>query len=74
MITYEMLTGVNPFAGPTGLDYAAVLMGRFPPLTMFLQGSPTRWQEFFERALALDPGRRPKLARAFFGELEQVLV
>ena len=74
VITYEMLTGVNPFAGPTGLDYAAVLMGRFPPLTMFLQGSPTRWQEFFERALALDPARRPKLARAFFGELEQVLV
>ena len=74
VITYEMLSGVNPFAGPTGLDYGAVLMGRFPPLTMFLQGSPARWQEFFERALALDPARRPKSARAFFSKLEQVLV
>ncbi|MBZ5516601.1 MAG: protein kinase [Acidobacteriia bacterium] len=74
VITYEMLTGMNPFAGPAGLDYGAVLMGRFPPLTMSLQGSPARWQEFFERALALDPARRPKSPRALFRELEQVLV
>jgi serine/threonine-protein kinase len=74
VITYEMLTGAHPFAGAAGADYGAVLMGRFTPLTAHLQEPPTRWQEFFERAFALDPARRPKSARAFFSELEQVLV
>jgi serine/threonine-protein kinase len=74
VITYEMLTGAHPFAGPTGADYSAVLMGRFKPLTTYLQGSPTRWQEFFERAFHVDPARRPNSAQIFFSELERALV
>jgi serine/threonine-protein kinase len=74
VITYEMLTGAHPFAGPTGADLSAVLMGRFTPLTAHLQESPTRWQEFFQCAFAMDPAHRPRSARAFFSELQQVLV
>lgn len=73
VVTYEMLTGVHPFAGLTGADYSAVLMGRFTPLAKYLPGSPTRWQQFLERALHVDPARRPNSARSFFSELERAL-
>lgn len=74
VITYEMLTGAYPFAGATGTDYGALLTGRFTPLTAHRPESPTRWQGFFERALALDPVRRPKSAGTFFSELERALL
>ena len=70
VISYEMLTGVHPFAGTTGADYSAVLMGRFRPLAT---GAPTRWQQFLERALHVDPARRPNSAQIFFSELERAL-
>lgn len=71
VVTYEMLTGAHPFAGGTGADYSAVLMGRFTPLAAHLPEAPTRWQEFFERAFALQRERRPASASAFFSELER---
>jgi serine/threonine-protein kinase len=73
VVTYEMLTGVHPFVGPAGADYNAVLMGRFTPLATYLQESPTRWQQFLERALHVDPARRPNSAQTFFSELERAL-
>ncbi len=74
VVSYEMLTGAHPFAGGTGADYGAVLMGRFTPLTTYLERSPIRWQEFFERVLNVDPERRPNSAQTFFSELERALV
>jgi serine/threonine-protein kinase len=74
VVTYEMLSGVHPFAGSTGADYSAVLMGRFTPLATYLPGSPTRWQQFLDRALHVDPARRPNSAQIFFSELERALV
>jgi tRNA A-37 threonylcarbamoyl transferase component Bud32 len=71
VITYEMLTGAHPFAGSTGTDYSAVLTGHFTPLDTYLQGSPTRWQHFFGRALHADPTQRPNSAQVFFSELER---
>jgi len=73
VVTYEMLTGVRPFAGSTGANYSAMLMGRFTPLATYLPGSPTRWQQFFDRALDFDPVRRPNSAQIFLSELEQAL-
>jgi serine/threonine-protein kinase len=73
VVTYEMLTGAHPFAGGTGADYSAVLTGRFTPLAAHLPETPTRRQEFFERAFALQPERRPASASAFFSELERAL-
>jgi serine/threonine-protein kinase len=73
VVTYEMLTGIHPFAGSTGANYGAVLMGRFTPLATYLQGSPTRWQQFLDRALDIDPARRPNSAQIFFSELERAL-
>jgi serine/threonine protein kinase len=72
--TYEMLTGVQPFVGPTVAElHSAVLAGRFIPLSAHMPGAPARWQEFFAGALALDPKRRPNSAQAFFSELERFL-
>jgi len=73
VVTYEMLTGVRPFAWSTGANYSAMLMGRFTPLATYLPGSPTRWQQFFDRALDFDPVRRPNSAQIFLSELEQAL-
>jgi serine/threonine-protein kinase len=73
VVSYEMLCGAHPFAGVTGADYSALLVGRFTPLARHLPQSPPKWQGFFERALALQPLLRPKTATALFSELEQVL-
>jgi len=71
---YEMLTGAQPFVGPTVAElHSSVLAGRFIPLAAHLPDAPSRWQEFFVRALALDPKRRPNSAQAFFSELERAL-
>lgn len=72
--TYEMLTGAQPFVGPTVAElHSAVLAGRFIPLVAHLPNAPARWQEFFAGALALDPKRRPSSAQAFFSKLERFL-
>ncbi len=70
VIAYEMLTGAPPFAGAA---LAAVLAGRFSPVANHLPDAPVRWQEFFERVLALEPGRRPNSALMFFSELDRAL-
>lgn len=72
--TYEVLTGAQPFVGPTVAElHSSILTGRFVPLAAHLPDAPARWQEFFASALALDPKQRPNSAQAFFSELERVL-
>jgi tRNA A-37 threonylcarbamoyl transferase component Bud32 len=74
VVAYEMLTGVQPFAGASVAEWeAALLAGRFTPLAAHLPESPARAQEFFSRAFALDCARRPNSAQAFFSELERAL-
>ncbi len=74
VIAYEMLTGARPFAGATLTEWqAAVLAGRLTPVADHLPDAPVRWQELFERILALEPARRPNSALMFFSELERAL-
>ncbi|MDA2913138.1 protein kinase [Acidobacteriia bacterium AH_259_A11_L15] len=74
VMAYEMLTGERPFAGATPPEWqSAVLAGQFTSLTTHLPSAPARWQEFFQRALALEPERRPASARQFLSQLERSL-
>lgn len=76
VVTYEMLTGAQPFAsGAASADWqVALLAGRFTPVARHLPEAPARWQEFFARAFALEPERRPGSARVFFSGLEKALI
>ena len=73
VLAYEMMTGTHPFGGAWPDCHRALLAGSFTPITTHLPESPPRWTEFFARALALDPKRRPDSARSFFLELERAL-
>ncbi len=74
VVTYEMLTGAQPFAGATAAEWrSSVLAGRFAPLIRHVPEAPARWEEFFARTFAIDRASRPSSARAFFSELEQTL-
>jgi hypothetical protein len=65
---------VHPFLGDAPAAWqAAVLAGRFGPVRSRLPQAPAAWQQFFERALALEPHRRPPSARVFCAELERAL-
>ena len=71
VIAYELLTGARPFAGAGAEWQGALLAGRFTPIAQHLPEAPPRWQEFFARALALEPAPRPNSAREFLAEFEQ---
>jgi DNA-binding NtrC family response regulator len=73
VLAYEMLTGTHPFGSVWPDWHRALLAGSFTPITAHLPESPSKWTEFFARALALDPKRRPDSARSFFLELERAL-
>jgi tRNA A-37 threonylcarbamoyl transferase component Bud32/uncharacterized membrane protein len=67
VIAYEMLSGARPFSG------AAMLSGQPTPISAHKPRAPAGWQDFFARALALDPAQRPGSASLFFSELKQAL-
>jgi eukaryotic-like serine/threonine-protein kinase len=73
-VTYEVLTGQHPFeqAKPGELS-RAILSGCFSPVSCHLPDAPPSWQNFFSRAFALDPFRRPTSADALFAELRTAL-
>jgi len=73
-VAYEMLTGAHPFAGSASAPvHAALLEGRFTPVSAHLPDAPSTWQEFFERAFALESQRRPSSAPMLLSELERAL-
>jgi len=74
VVAYEMLTGARPFAGLSPTEWhVAILSGRVTPIYVHAPDAPASWQDFFERALALDPSQRPDSATSFFSQLEQAL-
>ena len=63
---------LDAFAGASSAEWqGALLAGRFTPLAQHLPEAPPRWQEFFARALALEPAPRPNSAREFLAAFEQ---
>ena len=74
VVAYEMLTGSLPFPGRTVADWQeAVLAARFNPVAAHRPDAPAPWQRFFERAFALEVGRRPASASGFLSELTRAL-
>jgi len=63
VMTYELLSGVRPFAGPDFLG--PKMRGEFAPVTSRRAALPARLDGFFASALSPDPTRRPKDAAAF---------
>ena len=74
IVTYELLTGAHPFARhPPALLAVDALVGRGTSIRENLIDMPVPWSAFFERALAVGPDQRPRSAREFLTELEQVI-
>jgi eukaryotic-like serine/threonine-protein kinase len=74
VMAYEMLAGAHPFPGSTVAEcYNAILAGNFTPLNRHLSGAPSRWQDFFAEAFAIDPKQRPGTALASVSQLRQAL-
>lgn len=63
VMTYELLAGERPFAGPDFLG--PKLRGEFAPVTSRKSALPARLDAFFASALSPDPTRRPADAAAF---------
>jgi tRNA A-37 threonylcarbamoyl transferase component Bud32/membrane-associated protease RseP (regulator of RpoE activity) len=74
VVAYEILTGAHPFQATTAAEYhSAILSGRVTPIPTHVPDSPQSWQEFFARALALDPAARPASAQELLVEMERAL-
>ena len=74
VVAYEMLTGAYPFDGRSPADWfgtgAAI---KFIPVSDNLPDMQHGGQEFFERAYAVEPARRPRSADEFHDELKRAL-
>jgi tRNA A-37 threonylcarbamoyl transferase component Bud32 len=71
VITYEMLSGVNPFseaAGGSGMPLA-----KAAAIRSFAPDLPAALDPFFDRALSLDPSLRPPTPTALHEELRAAL-
>jgi tRNA A-37 threonylcarbamoyl transferase component Bud32 len=74
VVAYEMLTGARPFPGSSPMEWhRAILAGQVSPVSIHSPDAPESWQEFFDRAIALDPSCRPNSAAAFLTDLERAL-
>ena len=70
VIAYEMLTGAHPFDDKSTADWLRAMPAvQLTPVSAHLPEVPGRCQEFFERALAPEPARRPQSAEMFWSEL-----
>ena len=70
-VTYEMLAGQSPFAGPSGPMMARRFTGRPPTLSSHQPDLPRELDAVLARAMALDPAERHGTAGEFARELEQ---
>ncbi|HVP41791.1 MAG TPA: protein kinase [Terriglobales bacterium] len=74
VISYEMLSGVHPFAASTiAAVHSAVLEGRYRPLAETLPDAPSSLPGFFAAAFATDRARRPATAGDLLLLLERSL-
>jgi eukaryotic-like serine/threonine-protein kinase len=72
-ITYEMLTGRNPFAAATAADTVIqVIQGKVPPASEVNSGVPKDVDHILSHALARDLDARQQSAASFAAELRSV--
>jgi eukaryotic-like serine/threonine-protein kinase len=73
VVAYEILTGAYPFNdGPHGAWFGPEPGAGFIAIAANLPEAPSSWQEFFNRAFALETVQRPQSAEAFFSEFQRV--
>jgi formylglycine-generating enzyme required for sulfatase activity len=71
VVVYEALTGVQPFRGGSFVSVgAAVLKGRYRPASDLRPNLPTRIDDWFAKALCLDPAGRFASAREMASAFE----
>ena len=71
VIAFEMLTGARPFA--LSGDRRAAAAGGWVPTSRAAEPLRAPAAVFFDRALAIEPGRRPASVRQLIEELGAVL-
>jgi serine/threonine protein kinase len=72
-LTYEMVTGRNPFAGPTAADTVMkVIQGKFAPASEVNPAVPPDLDPILARALTRDLSQRQQSAAALAAELRSV--
>jgi serine/threonine protein kinase len=72
-LTYEMVTGRNPFAGPTSGDTVMnVIQGKFTPASEANPAVPKDLDPILARALTCDLSQRQQSAAALAAELRSV--
>ena len=65
---YEMITGKQPFSGPSYL--AQKQAGLFAPPTQLQDDLPEKIDPLFQKAFAVDPSKRFKSAAEFVAAVE----
>jgi eukaryotic-like serine/threonine-protein kinase len=73
VMTFEMLTGQHPFAGPEGNVVKAHLTAAPPAASSLDPALGSRVDEFMSHALAKEPAARHQTAASFFDELSEAL-
>ena len=74
VIAYEMLAGAHPLRSTDVVGWIpALLAGLMTPLGTHLPEAPSEWQRLFERALSVDPAKRPATATAFAAEFSTIV-
>jgi serine/threonine protein kinase len=74
VIAYEGLCGIHPFAtSDIAMLPGSILEGNVTPVTSYIPEAPSRWQEFFSRALAPQPEARPDSVTLFWADLKASL-
>lgn len=74
VVFYELLSGRKPYpAASLGALSEAVLAGRHQRLSAVIPDLPPRLDAFFDRALAVEPGRRFASARDFAAAMAEAL-
>jgi len=72
-LTYELVTGRNPFAAKTAADTVVnVIQGKFPPASEANPAAPKELDAILQRALARDLSARQQSAASLAAELRSV--
>src|SRR5258708_3835634 len=70
VISYEMLSGARPFAGPgANAVRTAILRGNFVPVSTNLVDTPGGLSTLYERVFSLGPECRPTSAKMLLEDL-----